>query len=198
MSIIFNGFLTGLLLSFLIGATFFMLIETSMTRGFKAAMWFDAGVVLCDSLIITATYFFAAWINRTLVHNHYFDIGGGIVFMAFGLNYILSRRRNESSGIIIRKHFRVFMNGFFINLLNPSVVIFWLGTMAVTLTKFKYTGKQVFFYYMTALLTMAAIDICKAYFAYRLSSIIHSKVLKVVYIFSGIIMIGLGIWIMLR
>ncbi len=46
MGIILEGFITGLLLSIFVGATFFMLIETSMTRGFRAALWFDLGVLV--------------------------------------------------------------------------------------------------------------------------------------------------------
>src|SRR5512140_2056445 len=95
MGIILEGIITGLLLSIFVGATFFMLIETSMTRGFRAALWFDLGVLSCDSLIIVTVYFFTAAINRILVQNFYFNIAGGIAFIGFGANYILSRRKEE-------------------------------------------------------------------------------------------------------
>ncbi|HEX2395942.1 MAG TPA: LysE family transporter, partial [Bacteroidales bacterium] len=185
MNIILNGIITGLLLSTLIGATFFMLIETSMTRGFRVALWFEAGVVLCDALIITGIYFFASWITNTLINNQYFNIAGGIVFMAFGVNYIFSRKKAESETLSVSRNIRTFANGFFINLMNPSVLLFWMGTMAVSLTNFGYNGKQVFFYYLSILIIMILFDVLKAYFAYRLSGLIHSKVLKIIYVFSG-------------
>jgi threonine/homoserine/homoserine lactone efflux protein len=90
------------------------------------------------------------------------------------------------------------MNGFFINLLNPSVVLFWLGTMALTISKFKLNGHQTFEYYASALIIMALIDIVKAYFAYKISSFINAKVLHIVYVFSGILMIGLGVYFILK
>jgi len=194
MEIILKGILTGLFLSALVGATFFMLIETSMTRGFRSALWFDAGVVICDALIITAVYFFASWITNTIVRHEYFNIAGGIVFMAFGINYILSRRRNEADVLSINRSLRVFLNGFFINLMNPSVILFWMGTMALTLTNFRFTGSETFFYYLTALITMASLDVLKAYFAFRLSRLIHTRVLRIIYVISGVILIGLGLW----
>jgi threonine/homoserine/homoserine lactone efflux protein len=198
MDIILSGIITGLLLSVFVGATFFMLIETSMSRGFRAALWFDAGVVVSDAAIIAVVYFFAAWINNTIVHNAYFNIAGGLVFIGFGVNYIFSRKRNDSPLMLKSRNLRLFMNGFFINLLNPSVVLFWLGTMALTLSGFKLTGHQTFVYYSSALGIMVLLDIVKAYFAYRISSFVNAKVLRVIYIFSGILMIALGIYFIVK
>jgi|WetSurSiteA1Bulk_404760.scaffolds.fasta_scaffold00373_4 threonine/homoserine/homoserine lactone efflux protein len=198
MDIILKGILTGLFLSIFIGATFFMLIETSMTRGFRAALWFDAGVLICDALIITTVYFFTAWITKTLVHNTYFNLAGGLVFMGFGVNYIFSRQRNDAAQGAKSRNTRLFMNGFFINLLNPSVVIFWLGAVALALSQFRFTGRQTFLYFASALSVVALTDLLKAYFAYRLSAFINARILKGIYIFSGLLMISLGLYIIFR
>lgn len=195
MEIILKGLLTGLLLSIFVGATFFMLIETSMTRGFRAAIWFDAGVLLCDAMVITGVYFFTAWITRTLVHNVYFDLAGGLVFMGFGVNYIITRKKNENLPQVRNHNARIFLNGFFINLLNPSVIIFWLGTMALTLSQFNLTGRETIVYFGSALLTVAITDILKAYFAYKLSNVLNNSILRRVYVLSGLLMIGLGAYI---
>ncbi len=198
MDVIFGGLITGLLLSIFVGATFFMLIETSMTRGFRAALWFDLGVVSSDASIIVAVYFFASWIDRMIIKNEYFNIIGGIIFIAFGLNYILSRNKNDAEPLVRKKNVRLFLNGYLINLLNPAVALFWLGTMAISITKFKYSGTEVLIYYGTALITMASIDVIKAYFSYKLSTFIHSKILRVIYIFSGLLMVGLGIFFIFK
>lgn len=198
MNIIINGIITGFLLSIFVGATFFMLIETSMTRGLKAALWFDLGVVLCDATIIAVVYFFASWINRTVVHNEYFSIAGGIVFMGFGVNYIFLRQPNDPALIAKNRNLKLLMNGFIINLMNPSVVFFWLGTMAVTLSEFKYTGRNTFMYYAATLITMASLDVTKAYFASRISKFINPRVLRIVYILSGILMFGFGLYFIVK
>jgi hypothetical protein len=44
---------------------------------------------------------------------------------------------------------------------------------------------------------MVSVDILKAYFAYRLSGFINAHVLKIVYVISGLIMIGLGLWLVI-
>lgn len=168
-----------------------------MTRGFRAAVWFDAGVLLCDAMVITGVYFFTAWITRTLVHNVYFDLAGGLVFMGFGVNYIITRKKNENLPQVRNHNARIFLNGFFINLLNPSVIIFWLGTMALTLSQFNLTGRETIVYFGSALLTVAITDILKAYFAYKLSTVLNNSILRRVYVLSGLLMIGLGVYIIL-
>ena len=199
MGIILEGFITGLLLSIFVGATFFVLIETSMTRGFRAALWFDLGVLSCDSLIITVVYFFTAAINRVLVHNFYFNIAGGIAFIGFGANYILSRKKEEHHPTVKNnKVIKLILNGFFINLLNPGVIIFWLGSVAVALTHFKLSGRQTFLYFSTIMTVVAILDVTKAYFAYRLSHIMNPRVLRGIKVMSGIIMIGFGIYILFK
>jgi threonine/homoserine/homoserine lactone efflux protein len=196
--LILRGILTGLVISALIGATFFMLIETSMTRGFRAALWFDLGVVSCDILLITAVYFSTAWIKQMVLENHYFNLAGGIIFIGFGFNYIFSRRRSDALTSEKGRNLKLFLNGFFINLLNPSVVVFWIGTMAVALAKFRLTGSETLVYFGCTLGVMAVIDVLKAYFAARISKFLHPNVLRGIYISSGILMIGLGIFIVFR
>jgi threonine/homoserine/homoserine lactone efflux protein len=195
MEIVIKGIITGLFLSAFIGATFFMLIETSITRGFKAALWFDLGVIVCDGLIIAAVYFFAASISKSLTNSHYFNLAGGLAFVGFGINYIIARRHEHTGYQAKTRALKLFLNGFFINLLNPSVVIFWLGSMAVALTHFKFTGKQCLAYFGIALGVVMLVDIAKAYFASKLSRFLRPGILRRVYVFSGILMIGLGIYI---
>jgi len=198
MEIILEGIITGLLLTIFVGATFFMLIETSMTRGFKAALWFDLGVLSCDAIVITAVYFFASWINRLMVHAVYFKIAGGIAFISFGINYIVSRRQGARSYKATTQAIRLVLNGFIINLLNPAVVVFWLGSVAVAITQFKMTGREAFLYFATTLIVVACTDIAKSYFAIKLCRFMSPRILRTIYIASGVLMIGFGVLILLR
>ena len=52
-----NAVLLGLGLAFMIGPVFFTLIETSISKGFRAALVFDLGVILADLIFISLSYF---------------------------------------------------------------------------------------------------------------------------------------------
>ena len=47
----------GFFLAFMIGPVFFVLIETSITKGIRAAIAFDAGVIIADIIFISVAYF---------------------------------------------------------------------------------------------------------------------------------------------
>ena len=53
---ILAGIPWGIFLSFMIGPVFFILLETSIIKGFRAALVFDLGVILGD--IFFAVFFF--------------------------------------------------------------------------------------------------------------------------------------------
>ena len=53
---ILSGIPWGIFLSFMIGPVFFILIETSIIKGFRAAIVFDFGVVLADIIFLIIAY----------------------------------------------------------------------------------------------------------------------------------------------
>ena len=47
----------GIILAFTIGPVFFVLLETSATKGFKSAIIFDLGVIFADIVFIALAFF---------------------------------------------------------------------------------------------------------------------------------------------
>jgi len=193
MDPIIKGIITGLILSIYVGATFFMLVETSITRGFKAALLFDAGIFLSDLFCVTIVYFFTAEILKSIVHNLYIGLFGGVAFIGFGVNYLIGRQNQQNRHLSANRMIRLVLSGFFINILNPSVFVFWVGTLAVSVSHFQFSGKEIFFYLGATLLTVVVIDILKIYFACWLRKILTSHIIRAIYLFSGIILILFGI-----
>ena len=58
MDLLLKGLVTGFILSIMIGPVFFVLLETSIRRGVKAALWMDFGVLISDLVYILIAYVF--------------------------------------------------------------------------------------------------------------------------------------------
>lgn len=198
MVIVLKGLLTGFILSIYIGATFFMLIETSITRGFKSAIWFDMGVLLSDMFCIFLASFFTSWIIHKLLNNFYFNVAGGLAFIGFGVNYLVYHQKKLLTPQNQRKFWQLFIRGFFANLLNPAVMVFWLGAVAVAISRFGIHGRQIFVYFASAMCVVAGFDLLKIHSACWLSNFLKPHVLRWIYIISGILMIGLGLVIIFK
>ena len=52
MELILKGIVTGFILSIMIGPVFFVLLETSITKGIKAAIALDLGVLVNDVVYV--------------------------------------------------------------------------------------------------------------------------------------------------
>ena len=65
----------GIILAFTIGPVF-VLLETSATKGFKAAIVFDLGVVLADIIFVTVAFFSTSKLIETFKKDSNFLILG--------------------------------------------------------------------------------------------------------------------------
>jgi threonine/homoserine/homoserine lactone efflux protein len=82
---ILSGIPWGLFLSFMIGPVFFILLETSIIKGFRAALVFDLGVVLGDVFFIAVAYLGSYRLIQSLQDKPALFIFGGILMLAYGI-----------------------------------------------------------------------------------------------------------------
>ncbi|MDR2121961.1 MAG: LysE family transporter [Flavobacteriaceae bacterium] len=200
ISLITSAILLGLFLSIiLIGPVFFLLIETSLTKGVRPAIALEAGVVMADLLCIVISHTGSSGLLRFIdSHPSVYMLAGFIIFI-YGLYNVLSRGNlHLRSGVDIAttNYFKTFMNGFLLNLVNIGVVVFWLTTVVLISTQ--YPKHSDFYVYITFLLiTMISVDFLKIFLAYkfqdRLTDQIVYKIKKIVgvaLIIFGIVIFG--------
>lgn len=168
--------LYGFLLAFAIGPVFFTLIETSITKGFRAGLFFDLGAIFADIIFILFAYFSTSKILERVKDDPGLLVFGGAILIAYG---IISYIRTAKSFIkIVREHYAVkvkkdlgglFLKGFLLNFVNFGVLAGWIGTiiMANALTS---SENGVFFFLITVLSTFFLTDLLKIFLAKKLKS----------------------------
>lgn len=164
LSAIGLGFMLSLVF---IGPIFFLLIETSFSRGPKHAIALDVGVVLADILCIVAAYFASADIVYLIdKHPGFYRITAMIIFV-YGIYMMVTRTQmhipNEEK-FISQNYFKTFINGFLFNLLNVGVILFWLVT--VISVRNQYPDTSGFTLYLGIVIaTYLLVDMIKIFLA---------------------------------
>lgn len=110
----------GIFLSFMIGPVFFILLETSIIKGFRAAIVFDMGVVVGDIVFIGIAYLGSYRLIQSLKDKPALFIFGGILMLAYGVISFISLRKEKKidtkqidNDIIRKNYFSLFIKGFF-------------------------------------------------------------------------------------
>tara|TARA_B100001778_G_scaffold328498_1_gene328045 strand:+ start:2399 stop:3034 length:636 start_codon:yes stop_codon:yes gene_type:complete len=207
MTILLNGILFGLLLSFLIGPAFFILIETSISKGFRAAFFFDIGILFSDAIYLLASFFVAQEINIWLYANPYVKyITGGVFLLMGGItlykNYIkkYDEKLNNDSIVESAKQSPLgsIMKGIGLNAINPGVLIYWIAACTYATEELKIEGIYLLYYFGATLLTMLLVDLGKIHFASKLKERLTPKNIRSVGMGVGIALITFGIAICLK
>ena len=191
----------GIMLSLVfIGPIFFLLIETSFSRGPKHALALDLGVIVADILCIAAAFFASADLVQLIDKHPGFYRITSFIILIYAIYMIVSRTRMHLAGeekMIEQNYFKTFLNGFFFNILNIGVVLFWLVT--VISVRNAYPKLDEFLLYMALVVgTYLAIDFFKIYLAkqfhYKLTEKLANQIRKGV----GFILVGFSIFIFLQ
>ena len=174
---ILTGIPWGVLLSFMIGPVFFILLETSIIKGFRAALVFDLGVVLGDVFFIVIAYLGSYRLIQSLNDNSSLFIFGGIIMLAYGFISLLGIKKEKKVNIktidneIIKKNYLgLFFKGFFLNIINIGVLGFWLAVIISVGPKLEMETSRIFTFFISVIVTYLGIDCIKIVLAKQLKN----------------------------
>ncbi|MCG2792728.1 MAG: LysE family translocator [Weeksellaceae bacterium] len=191
----------GIMLSLVfIGPIFFLLIETSFSRGPRHAIALDLGVVSADILCIVISYYASADLVSLIDQHPGFYRISAFLILIYATYMLLSRTKMHIEGeerLIDQNYTKTFLNGFLLNLLNIGVVLFWLVT--VISVRNAYPKVEDFTLYIAIVIgTYLLIDMTKIILAKpfhnRLNQRIANKIRKGV----GCILVMFSIFIFLQ
>ncbi|OIV42448.1 LysE family translocator [Flavobacterium johnsoniae] len=174
---ILAGLPWGLFLSFMVGPVFFILLETSITKGFRAAIVFDFGVVLGDIFFIAIAYLGSYRLIQSLKDKPALFIFGGIIMLAYGIISFV-RLKNEEKiddeeidrDIIKRNYGSLFIKGFLLNVINIGVLGFWLAVIISVGPKLEMQNSRMITFFTSVIITYLAVDCLKILLAKQLKS----------------------------
>lgn len=198
---ILSGIVLGLSLALMIGPVFFTMLETSLSRGVKAAMFMALGVASSDSLYILIDYNLISYLSQntgtsTRQFNIALGIIGGIIMFIFGfLSFIKKGKKatpTADSTISNRELIRFFTGGFVLNTINPFVFIFWIAPVSVTVNAKGGLSSDIV-YFSAIIATVLSTDFLKIYLAQKLNRFLSDKMLTWLNRISGVVLMGFGI-----
>lgn len=216
MLIFFEGVIIGLTLAVIMGfgPSFFTLIHTSISRGFKSAMLLDIGIILNDIMIVALMMMSNIKFDITGGRNMiYAGISAGIILIIFGIyTYTLSptkiiniSQNNSESIEKLNKRFDdtpkwyVYLSkGFLINIFNPFVWIFWITCVATASSNYGGNKDSLMIFFAGVFVTALFFDILKALGAYSLKRFFTERMLRIFNKITGIALILSAIYIIVR
>jgi threonine/homoserine/homoserine lactone efflux protein len=202
---IITGIPLGIFLSFLVGPVFFVLLETSAVKGFRAAFVFDLGVVLADILFIAVAYFSSYRLIQSIKNDPAIFIFGGIMMLTYGIISFLklkkvSKKVDEIAveELIKKNYLSLFLKGFFLNFINVGVLLFWFMILITIGPKLALETSRMITFFSTVLLTYLLVDVGKILLAKQLrSQMTPSNILKIKKVIS-ILLVIFGLTLMFQ
>ncbi|HBS53562.1 MAG TPA: lysine transporter LysE [Flavobacterium sp.] len=184
---IVTGIPWGIFLSFMIGPVFFILLETSITKGFRAALAFDLGVVLGDVFFIGVAYLGSYRLISSLKDKPALFIFGGIVMVAYGIiSFVKLKKQSKiqyeaiEDEIIKKNYGSLFVKGFFLNVINIGVLGFWLAIIISVGPKLEMQTPRMLTFFTSVILTYLLVDCLKIVLAKQLKSkLTPTNILKI-------------------
>jgi threonine/homoserine/homoserine lactone efflux protein len=196
-SALLKGILFGLGLSIAVGPVIFAIIKQSINNGHKGGFAFVAGVSASDITLVLISQLFSQLIASLVANTKIVGICGSTLLIAVGI-YVLFFKKVATAedgthviSVSKKDAAKIFLSGYFMNILNPSVIGFWLLIVAPAVTGLSFMQRVVLF--TTCLIIVLAADVAKVLLADVLRKRLTPTNIHRINKLSGLILIGFGV-----
>ncbi len=173
----------GILLSFSFGPLFFILLETSISKGIKQAFFIDVGVVAADITFFSVAYFGASKLITEENQPALFVLGGVLLssygMLSFFKTYKKRKKQQKGKVKVIETPnlFSLAVKGYLLNIINVAVLFFWTGVLFVIGPKFEMETGKTWLFFLATVSTYILVNLCKYYFASKLKTKLTDSIL---------------------
>jgi threonine/homoserine/homoserine lactone efflux protein len=191
-----KGLLLGMMLAISVGPVIFSIIKQSINSGHKGGFTFVAGVSSSDITMVVISQLFTELFRSLLGFKKEIGIGGSILLIVIGLFVLFFKKVKVNEDGTLKQEMRkrdylkIFLSGYFMNTLNPSVIAFWL-VIATSVVGYSFGYRLTMF--ITCLSFVLLSDIAKVFLAGKIRDKLTAKNIHIINQVSGIILIGFGL-----
>ncbi|MEE4178685.1 MAG: LysE family transporter [Bacteroides sp.] len=202
-SVLIQGVILGFTMAFLIGPTFIALVQTSIHRGFRSGVQFAMGVVLSDLAFIALSYLGALQIFQNESNQVTMGFIGGLILMGFGAvtftrKYVMPAPVSIEVRVKGQGVFKYIMKGFFMNIFNPFLLLFWIGVMGIASSKYTIPSREILVFFAGVIGMVFVADVFKSFIAHRIKRYLNARVLTVINRVVGVSLVLAGIVLIIR
>lgn len=171
-TMIFQGVVLGLSLSFMIGPLFFSIVEAGIAQGFRAGLAVALGIWMSDVLYVALVLQGVEGLARMTAlpgFKMWAGIIGGVLLVIFGLASWFSAGKlniadSESSKTQRSRTLKNYwLRGFLLNTINPFTVFFWLSIAGAVIIPNGWNAWDSIYFFGGMLGTLVLTDTLKAY-----------------------------------
>lgn len=194
---IINGLTLGCILALSVGPVIFTVIKQSLNNGHTGGLAFVTGVWISDIILVVVSNAFSAFVGGLMAYKNVIGYLGSTFLIGVGVYYLFFKKvtlRTDADGNALKAKkfdlFKILTSGFFLNTLNPSIFIFWLGTASACS---KYSFNQRILIFSICLAVNIAADIFKVMLAGKLRNKLTLHNISLINKVSGVILVGFGL-----
>ena len=191
--ILMYGFLTGMVMSVMLGTVFFALVQNSIDYGFRTGIFIALGVIVSDLLLITLSWFNAELIPPGGTTDLIVRICGALFLLFYGLSNLLKKDKAAYPQTEKKQLLKFSSMGFLLNILNPGNYIGWLAVTTQLKTVAKYEVAQATIYFIGALSAIFLMECLISWSASFLKPYITDRFLQLVNRLIGVLFIAFAI-----